>query len=403
MAVKPLTEEKIRKLQPGLKRREIPDGKVRGLFYILQPSGAASWALRYRHKGKPRKLTLFGVDGLKEARQRAEEMRGRLAQGQDPAGEKSAQRAALPAPVVDPDSVNAMLDKYIHHRVSRGLWGPRSEKENSALLARYVRKPWGHRKLADIRRRDVHDLLDGIVERGAPVGANRTLVVLKSAWRWWMERDERIEFSPVAAVSRPYQEKARARVLEDDELVSIWNAVEQLGWPFSPIVRLLALTACRREEVGSARWSEFDFENRLWHLPSSRRKHGIALSVPLSDAALAILQDLPRFSGTDLLFPAQLANRMSADRPFSGYGKCKRKLDALSGVRGWVLHDLRRTCATRLGDLGTRSEVIELVLGHERKGIERVYQRHPLLPERAAALQAWAHRIERLLNPEAAP
>jgi integrase len=246
---------------------------------------------------------------------------------------------------------------------------------------------------------DVHELLDGVIERGAPVGANRTLVVLKSAWRWFMERDERIQSSPVHAVSRPSREVARARVLEDGELVAIWNAVEQLGWPFSPIVRLLALTACRREEVGSARWSEFDLENRLWHIPAARRKHGIALTVPLSDAAMAILQELPRFTGTDLLFPAQLANRMSPDRPFAGYGKCKRKLDEKSGVSGWVLHDLRRSCATGLGNLAVTSESIERVLGHEKKGVEKVYQRHPLLPERAAALQAWARHLQGLLNP----
>jgi hypothetical protein len=218
MATKALTEEKIRQLKPDKKRREIPDGKVRGLFYILQPSGAASWALRYRHNGVPRKLTLFGVDGLKDARQRAEELRGQIAKGIDLAGEKSAQRAPQPILPPESDSLAAVVDAFLKMHVAEKQ-NARSQKETESLLNRFVLPHWRTRKIGEITRKDARLLLDAVVASGAKTSANRVLSTLKVMFRFALDRYP-IEFSPVADFAKPHKETARDRVLSDAELVA---------------------------------------------------------------------------------------------------------------------------------------------------------------------------------------
>src|SRR5262249_20754519 len=153
---------------------------------------------------------------------------------------------------------------------------------------------------------------------------------------------------------------SRDRVLSDAELLKVWRGGEQLGWPFGPITQLLILTGQRRNEVAGARWAEFDLEKRLWAIPRERRKGSVSQNVPLPEKALEILTELPRF-GSDYVFPAQRGGRGGH---VSGYSVAKRRLDQLSSVTGWRLHDLRRTIATGLQALGARLEVIEEVLGH---------------------------------------
>jgi len=378
--------------------------KERGLFYIRHKRHN-SWVFMYRQldaetgQRKQFKVTLEGGDmPRREAERKARLLRVAVDAGGNPALEKSRRRT--PKPVVevnaeaDKDSVNARLDQFIARYITQRQ-SERTAKESIALLRLYVRPALGTRKVREVKLGDINDLLDSIVDRKAPVSSNRTLSLLKTAWRWFLERGY-CESSPVHAVRKPHPEKPRSRILADHELAKIWVAVEGLGWPFQHILQLLILSGCRRQEVGEACWAEFDLPNKLWHIPGARRKRNIPLTVPLSDMAVTILKTLPRFSG-DLLFPA---SRHGSNRAFSGYSKSKQRLDKLSGVCNWTLHDLRRTTATGLGNLGCRSEIIEGILGHVRKGIERVYQHHALLVERRQALQSWGRHIDQLLHPE---
>jgi integrase len=408
LAAKNLTEATLRSLKPEAARREIPDGKVPNLYLVMQPSGARSWALRYRHEGKPRKLTLDGMHGLQEARAWALELGGLVAKGEDPAGAKANARAAQRAErtaaeepaAADPDSVAAVVDLFLRRHVAR-VQNARSAAESRRLLDKFVLPAWRDRKLADIRRRDVHDLLDSIVDGGAPTSANRTLSLLKVLWSFALDR-EIASASPVAGFKPKHREEARDRVLSDGELVAIWRAADALDWPAAPIVKLLALTGQRRDEVAGMRWAEVDLDGRLWSIPPSRRKGGIPNRVPLSDAALAILEALPRFE-SDWVFPARPRAGGKGGGHFSGYSKAKARLDQLSGVTGWRFHDLRRTLATR-AQKHYRIEVVEAILGHisgSRAGIIGVYQLHKFEDETREALAWWARRLHGLLEPQA--
>ena len=261
-------------------------------------------------------------------------------------------------------------------------------------------KPWRGRRLGDITRADVHNLLDAVVDRGSPVAANRVLAALRRMCNWAVERGI-IALSPCDKLRPPTAEQSRDRVLIDGELKRLWAATEAIGWPFRDLVRLLLLTGQRRDEVGRMRWSEVDLDAALWTIPKERAKNGQAHPVPLSAPVLAILRTLPRVGGgrglTDYIFST------SGKTPVSGFSNSKDALDKRMGENSpaWVLHDLRRTCASGMARLGIALPTIEKVLNHVSGsfgGIAGIYNRHDFAAEKRCALDAWAGFIEQLVG-----
>jgi integrase len=389
-----LTDAKVRSILAGDRRIEVPDGLVGSLYLIIQPSGAKSWAIRYRHRGGYAKTTLgsYPAISLAEARQMAREAFLRLANGEDALPNK-ASRAAPEA-----DTVTAVVEAFLNSH-ARPHTKPSTAREIEGLFRRYVLPAWGARPIGSITRREIHELLDEIAAR-APTASNRTLAAVKQLFTWALERDM-VQSHPSAAIKPKARERPRDRVLTDQEIVAIWRGAEQLAWPFGRIVQLLILTAARRDEVAGMRWSELDIDQRLWSIARERRKNQAAHDVPLSWLALELLAALPHFVD-DRVFPAQ---RATSDGFVSGFSKAKARLDALSSVADWRLHDLRRTCATGLQRLGAKLEVIEEILGHvsgSRAGVVGVYQRHRFEKEKRAALESWSRHIQSLLEPTVA-
>jgi integrase len=395
-----LTDIAIRKLlaTPQPKRVEHADGKVAGLFFITQPSGATSWALRYRADGSSRKFTLgsFPSLDLKAARRAAEEARGAIAKGEDPAAAKTAAREAAKAErEAEGDKIEAVVAQFIERYAKTKT---RDWRETERLLKRNVVERWPGKCLREITKPMVHAMLDAIADRGSPIAANRVLAQLKVMCKWAVGRGI-ISASPCDGVSAPSSERGRARerVLTDDELRIVWRAADSIGWPFGPIVRLLILTGARRDEVAQMEWRELDLERALWTLPASRSKNRREHTIPLSDMALEILRALPRIERSEFVFTT------NGRSPVSGFSKAKPALDRAmaSPIPGWVLHDLRRTVATNLQRLGVRLEVTEAVLNHvsgSRAGVVGVYQRHTWADEKRAALTAWAKRVEEIVS-----
>jgi hypothetical protein len=205
-----LTDLLIQKLKPPDKREEVPDGRIRGLYLVLQPSGARSWAVRYRVGGTPRKLTLgpYPEVALAAARRRAQEALGELAGGKDPAAMKQAAKAANRAAArADDDKVDKVVkdfaDRYLKRHVGAG-WARESER----LLRVEIVPKLGGRRLGDVKRADVLDILDDIVDRGAPIGANRTLAALSRLCNWAVERGI-IAASPCDKLKAPAAENER--------------------------------------------------------------------------------------------------------------------------------------------------------------------------------------------------
>jgi integrase len=202
-----------------------------------------------------------------------------------------------------------------------------------------------------------------------------------------------IQTNPLTDLPKPGEETRRDRVLSDEELIAVWNAAEQLGWPYEPAVQLLILTGARREEVGQLRWSEI--ADRTIELKGDRTKNGEPHNIPLSAPALALLEQAPRIGGSDFVFT------FTGKAPVTTWSRAKAKLDALSQVTSWRIHDLRRTTATNLQKMGVPLQVTEAILGHtagSRGGIIGIYQRHNYASEKRAALKAWGARVMALVE-----
>jgi integrase len=228
--------------------------------------------------------------------------------------------------------------------------------------------------------------------------ANRTLAYLRKMLSWAVERGI-ITASPAAGVGAPGGEETRDRVLAPGELAAVWRACDALGWPFGPLVQLLIVTAQRRDEMAHMAWPDLDLERRLWTLPRALTKADRVHEVPLAALALEIIQSTPKIGADGLLFPA---NRHGGPaRPVSGFSKAKARLDRLSGVTGWRLHDLRRTAASEMARLGHPPHVVAAILNHSpgsTQGITAIYNRHRYGDEKRQALAAWGRELERVLG-----
>jgi integrase len=401
-----LTEIAIKKITVSEKRREFPDGKITGLYLVVQPSGAKSWALRYRAAGAPRKLTIgpYPAIDIGKARGRAQEALGEVAGGKDPAAQKKAVRAAAKAErEADVDRVERVVALFIE-RYAKPI--TRDWKETERILTREVRDRWKGRRLSQITRAHVIEMLEEIVDRGSPGAANRIFAHFRKMCRWSVGRGY-IERSPCDGLTAPSPERQRDRVLDDAEIKLAWEAFKAVGWPFGHIARLLLLTGARRDEIADMRWDEIDLTGRTLSLPAARTKNKRAHVIPLSGAAMRIIEALPRRGGTQFVFTT------TGSTPVSGFSAVKKAIDAhivaalgdgIKAPERWTFHDLRRTLATNLQKLGVRLEVTEAVLNHtslSRGGIEGVYQRHDFADEKRAALEAWTDRLAQIVGEDA--
>jgi integrase len=371
------------------------DDKLTGFGLYVGRGGARSYFLEYR-PGRGRSVAKrrisIGAHGAPwtphTARDKALELLAMVKAGRDPLAERQSLAGATTR------TVAAAVEEWL----ARDQANNRSRAEVERVMRHDVLPAWGRRPLAEIRKSDVLALVESIADRGSPIMANRTLAHVKRLFRWAAGRDL-IEADPAAHVEKPAPETRRDRVLSDTELVSIWRACDELGFPFGPVVQVLALTGARREEVLALRWSEVDFDSAAIHLAAGRVKSGQARIIPLALMAENILRGLPRLTEGDCVFS------LDGRRPFANIGRAKARLDrVIAGASGsppvpWRLHDLRRTVATGLQRLGVRLEVTETVLGHvsgSRAGVVGIYQRHHFQDEARAALVAWADHLARL-------
>jgi integrase len=389
MAMAALTVVAIDHLKPGTARREIPDGLVSGLYLTIAPSAKKTWVLRYRVGGRTRKWTIgsFPGIGIPAARKLASQGLVSVSTGGDPAADKKERRLAEKIPQ-DRDLIEKIAATFIDRYAKKNL-RPTSVYEIQRVLNREIVSRWRGRRLSEIGKSDIHSLLDPIADR-APVLANRCLATLRRMCSWAVERGL-IEASPCAGIKAPAAEKARDRVLVDDELKTVWQACETIGWPFGPLVRLLILTGQRRGEIAGMRWAEIDINSRTLTLPAGRSKNNREHVLPLSDPVLEILRTLPAIGGKYVF-------TINGSAPVKGFAFAKRRLDAAlsTDIPPWTLHDLRRTFASGCARLGLDLHVVEKCLNHVSgsfSGIVAVYQRHDFASEKRVCMDAWGRHV----------
>jgi integrase len=381
-----LTQVRIDGLKCSAGKRDmlVFDDEQRGLGVRVTASGGKTFLAQYTWHGEKRRIPLgsCGAVSLAKARDAVRIIMGEVARGVDPASERknaaaqARQRAAHKMLTLD----SLIEDWRSLHLVSkRPSYAAAAVRALRIAFSRYLDLP-----AANFDRALVVRTLDAMARQGKPAMAASTAAYGKAAYGWAVKRGtltvNPFTNLPVAPTIR------RDRILCDDELATIWRATER-GGAFDNIVRFLILTGQRREEVAGMMWAELSDDLSTWTIPADRAKNGVVHIVPLPEPARELVRGLPKFS--DFVFPGLRGT-------FSGWSKAKAALDARSGVKGWRLHDLRRTMATGLQRLGVRLEVTEAVLNHvagSRAGVVGVYQRHDFAVEKRAALEAWAEHV----------
>ena len=407
MVAKVLTMQSVERHKPQPAGRvEIPDAALPGFYLVVQPSGAKSWAVRYRFGGKTRKFTIgpYPLFDLSAARAAAREALQMAARGRDPILEKKA--AVEAAQAAERDTVRAVAAEYVERHL-RPNSKPRYAAEAEALLRNHVVARWGDRRMGEVTRKDAIALTDALTDAGMGVGANRVFSAARALFNWALER-EVIETTPFLRLKPPLAEASRERVLSDAEVRLAWLAAERLGYPFGTLVQLLLLSAQRRDEVARMTWAEIDTDG-LWTLPPSRTKNSREHLVPLPFSACEILATAPRITGR-----AGYVLTTDGATASSNFAKNKAKLDAAmlaiarqEAVEGgrdpdgvelapWRLHDLRRTASTGMARLRQPIHVTEAVLNHATgavSGVAGIYNRYQYLDEKRAALASWAEYV----------
>jgi len=342
-----------------------------------------SYVVQYRNGGgRTRRVTFGSADKLTptQARAKAKQLLAKVQLGHDPQLERTVQRRAAA------QTFAKVVEAYL--AAKKDALAPVSHRIFSLYLrsGSYVR-PLHNMAIRDITRGDIAARLDAIRQEHSSNTADAVRGKLSALFGWAIQRGYRDD-NPVINTERPERSKPRTRVLTDSELAAIWNACGDDE--FGRITRLLMLTGCRRSEIGGMRFSEFSPDGATWTLPAERAKNKHALTLTLPPAAIAIVQAVEN-KGRDQLFGDRAAG-------FTSWDPAKQALDARLGdrVASWRLHDLRRTCATGMADLGVEPHVIEAVLNHHsghRAGVAGVYNRSPYAKAVGIALASWAGHV----------
>jgi integrase len=375
-------------LPPGQRDKTFFDSEVPAFGVRVRAGGSRNWVCQYKIAGKNRRLVLGAVTALDagKARGMAKDALAAVRLGKDPVGGRA------DAHVRAGETFGALLPRFLARQ--RGRLKPRSYQESERHLTVQCR-PLHPRPLDQVDRRAIAMRLAELAESAGPTAANRCRASL-SAFFTWLAREGIVEANPVQFTNRAQEVGARTRFLSDDELAKVWRSLG--NDQYSTIVKLLALTGARREEIGALRWAECDLDRETIALPGERTKNRRPYEIPLSRAALELLkaqqQTFPDGAVRDFVF--------GRVKGFQDWAGSKSELDARCGVSGWVLHDLRRTLSTVAHErLGVPPHIVETLLSHvsgHKAGVAGTYNRAAYLDERRRVLERWADHIAGLVG-----
>jgi integrase len=380
---------------------DLPDGKDEEFFWDeslpgfglrMRKSGGKSWVVQYRNRaGRTLKYTLGALKKIAppEARKSAKGILGAVAVGGDPQNDKVQARLA------DVHTLRSVIDAYLAAR--KPELRPASFKVTKLYLtgAAYF-GPLHRAAITAIGRADIASRLGTIAREVSPTTARQAFLALSGLYSWATgEGLVGNAVNPTIGVNVPAVPPPRERVLSDAELVAIWHGCEDDD--FGRVVRLLIMLGSRRAEIGGLRWSELNLEAAAWLLPGARAKNKRAMLVPLPPAALEIINKVVPQEGRDCLF----GERGAAG--FTDWAPSKRRLDERLGsaVGTWRIHDIRRSVATKMGDLGILPHTVEAVLNHQsghKRGVAGVYNRSPYEREVRSALLLWSEHVLALVE-----
>jgi integrase len=323
-------------------------------------------------------LGTYPATSLAKARTIADEAKAELEYGRDP-------RLAQ----TKPETLKAICEEW----ATRESGKLRTGKDRHAALVRLVYPILGDRPIAELRRNEIVRLLDQIEDERGPVMADRTLAIMRRVFNWHASRSDDFRSPIVRGMARTKtHERARARILSDDEIRTVWKTAEGQG-AFGRMVRFLLLTGARRSEASGMAWAELAGTD--WTLPASRNKTKLDLLRPLPPQALSVIGDRTE----EFVFPAAGNRTSKGTGAMRGFGELKADFDRATGpMERWTLHDLRRTARSLMSRAGVPTDHAERCLGHVIGGVRGVYDRHEYREEKAEAYAKLARLIDRIVQ-----
>lgn len=377
------------------KRRVIFDEATTGLALIITPKGKRSFSIVARDPSGKQVWKQIGDPALMpvpEAREKAAQAVARLKAGEVDILPKEALKAA-------PETFKQVAQRFVARWVDKGGKKQdgvplRSKGEIERQFKAYVYPRWEDKPFVSIRRGQVTELIDEMVDRNGPVQADRVLATLGKLFNWYRQYDE-LYVSPIIPEMKragSYAARARKRILSDDEIRAVWAASGEIG-TFGAFVKVALLTGQRRAKVAAMKWD--DVQDGVWIIPAEAREKVNAGELKLPKLALDIINAQPKQKGNPYVFAGR------GKKAFNSFSDGKEDLHAKAPIAPWVIHDLRRTARSLMARAGVRSDIAERTLGHVIQGVEGVYDRHGYLEEKGEALAALAALVERILQGEA--
>ena len=375
-----LTHRALRSLSTDRLQEDFWDDLLAGFGVRIASSGRKTFVLRYRANGRKRRISIgtYPPWSLADARDKAKEILGQAAKGEDPQAAHKRERAA--------ETFGELAGDYLERHAKRRK---KSWPEDQRKIEKELLPAWKNRKAKDVSRRDVIRLVEGIVERGSPVSANRTLALISKIFNFGIEQ-EAVETNPAQRVKPPAKEKSRDRVLKEAEIQALWRALDEEDPVVAGTFNLRLLTAQRGIEVLSMRWSDVD--GKWWTIPAEVSKNGLPHRVPLSPQALAVLEQLRPLTGdSEWVFdsPKKPGSHIVAVR------KATLRIASRADV-DFTAHDLRRTAATHMASMGVSRLTISKILNHVERGVTAIYDRASYDAEKKRALLRWGEKVERI-------
>lgn len=385
------------KAEPGKRVVYSIDG-ITGLRLYIEPTGRRTWYYEYKVAGRRNRMHIgdASVVSLSDARSHAMDMRRDVELGEDPKQREIEQKVAAKREAF---TFRHLFEKWLAaHQHLKGL------KERVRTLEADVLPMLEDCPVDEVSKRDVIDVIDTIANRGARIHADHVAAYLSAIFNWGMD-EELCEINPAHRIRKRGNAKPRERVLNDNELARIWNALDG-GKETSGIaevtcaaLKLALLTGQRRGEIVAARCADCNLDAAVWTIPAERTKNGKTHVVPLSELALDIVRfQLEDNRGGEFLFPAAT---VTADTPHlhpRSASKALEKVCRSLEMEGVSMHCFRRTLATRLGDMGVTGDVISRILNHAPRDVtSRHYNHARMMTQMREALSRWESEIQGLL------
>jgi integrase len=435
---KTLTSAAVERLKPRPgKRRWVRDSASQSLFLLIQPSGHKSWVMRFRRSGgKISKLALGPLDvsgrrdagdpeigqplSLVAARRLAAKINSERAAGRDVVADNNARkhRRRVAIEELATNSFAAAVRDYVEDHARKLRSGTETARvlglDPDDLSPRRcgLAERWADRSVASISADDLHAAVEEARRVGTPgveVRRNnksesraRKLHAALSSMFGWLAKRRRVAANLMLTIHGADPAPKRDRVLSAVEIAKLWKATDAVAAPFAAVIKLLLLTGARLNEIARLRWDEVSEDLGTISIPGGRTKNKLPFIIFLPPAGRDVVANVKREDGCAYVFTT---NGLT---PISGWSKTKARIDAEmgSGVPHWQFHDLRRTCATHMAEIGVAPHIVEAALNHvsgAKAGVAGTYNRAAYATEKRAALELWATRVQGIVSDNVVP